>query len=184
MHVARSADGAAACCSGAAAPFTAGLRRRRRSVRRSWTTRRRRSPWCRRPRPSSREALHLWLQSRTCPEYRPVPAVDQSPEIWFTRLLDPPGGYRETLCVIAAASGASVAPRFGPAIDTRYCDPRRESGTVIAKVPFPAVRFAPQRTHPGAPHPEQSKNPARRIGVPAFVGDVPVTARPWKVARP
>ena len=86
--------------------------------------------------------------------------------------------------MIADASGARVVPRFGPAIETRYCDPRRASGTVIAKLPFALVLFAPQRTHPGTPQPEQSKKPARRTGVPAFVGDVPVTARPWKVARP
>src|SRR3954471_19359779 len=81
-------------------------------------------------------------------------------------------------------SGASVAPRLGPPMVTRYCDPRRESGTVMAKLPFGAVLFAPQRTHPAAPQPEQSKRPASRIGVPAFVGEVPVTGRPWKVARP
>jgi hypothetical protein len=73
---------------------------------------------------------------------------------------------------------------LGPAIETRYCEPRRESGTVIAKLPFAAVRFAPQRVHPAPPQPEQSKNPEWRIGVPAFVGDVPVTGRPWNVARP
>ena len=86
--------------------------------------------------------------------------------------------YRRTLRAIATASGASVAPRLGPVIDTRYCEPRRESGTVIANVPFATVRFAPHRTHPDPPQPEQSKNAEWRIGVPAFVGDVPVTGRP------
>ncbi len=45
----------------------------------------------------------------------------------------------------ALASGASVVPRFGPVIETRYFAVRRLGGTVVANEPSLAVRFAVKR---------------------------------------
>jgi hypothetical protein len=60
---------------------------------------------------------------------------------------------------MAAASGASVVPRLGPVIETRYLAARRSSGTVIEKLPSLDVRFAPNLVQPAVP--AQAKQSAK-----------------------
>jgi hypothetical protein len=84
--------------------------------------------------------------------------------IWSSRC------YREEGATIAA-SGASVAPRFGPVIETRYFVPRWSSGTVIENAPSLAVRLAPNLSHPVTPQAKQSAKAECRIRVPEFVGE-------------